>query len=92
MRILGYIDHDRIKITVFEDNNKLIVQCEDGLCQQTYKFRNGGVAEDLASIKKLADLEFLSKIEEQLQSMRSIRQAALSRVTASFEEEFDTII
>ena len=92
MRILGYIDHDRIKITVFEDNNKLIVQCEDGLCQQTYKFRNGGVAEDLASMKKLIDTAFITKVEEQLQSMRSTRQAALSRMTASFEDEFDTII
>ncbi len=92
MRILGYIEHDRIKITVFEDNNKLIVQCEDGLCQQTYKFRNGGVAEDLASVKKLVDADFIKSIEEQLQTMRSTRHSALSRITASFEDEFDTII
>ena len=92
MRILGYIDHDRIKITVFEDNNKLIVQCEDGLCQQTYKFRNGGVVEDLASMKQLVNPAFISEVEDQLQSMRSARQTALSRMTASFEDEFDTII
>jgi len=92
MRILGYIEHDRIKITVFEDNNKLIVQCEDGLCQQTYKFRNGGVVEDLDSLKKLVDADFISNIEAHLAEMRTSRQSALSRMTAAFEDEFDTII
>ncbi len=92
MRILGYIDHNRIKITVFEDNNKIIVQCEDGLCQQTYKFRNGSVVDDMDSIKTLINEDFLSSVEGQLRDMRSTRHAALSKMTASFEDEFEKII
>jgi len=92
MRILGYIDHERIKFTVFEDNNKVIVQCEDGLCQQTYKFRSGGVVEDLKSIEQLFNATFVQEIEQQLSEMKSKRHQALSRITAAFEDEFEEII
>lgn len=92
MRILGYIEHPSIKFTVFEDNNKVIVQCEDGLCQQTYKFRSGGLVDDLESIKHLFDAAFIATVEDQLSSMKSARHAALSKRTTALEDEFDIII
>jgi len=92
MRILGNIDHPKIKITVFQDNNKIIAQCEDGLCQLTYKFREGGTVEGLDSIKGLFDSAFISLVEKQIDEMQSARRSALSRRTAAIEDEFDTII
>lgn len=92
MRILGYIEHPSIKFTVFEDNNKVIVQCEDGLCQQTYKFRSGGLVDDLESIKNLFDEAFIASIENQLSNMKTARRTALSKRTTALEDEFDVII
>lgn len=92
MRILGHIEHQKIKITVFEDNNKIIAQCEDGLCQLTYKFRQGGLVEDLASVQSLFDAAFMATVEEQLANMQTVRRAALSKRTSALEDEFDVII
>ena len=39
MRILGYIDHPVVKITVFKMDNKFSVKFESIHYEQTFKFR-----------------------------------------------------
>ncbi|NNF01433.1 MAG: hypothetical protein HKN22_01995 [Bacteroidia bacterium] len=92
MRILGNIDHDRIKFTVFEDNNKIIVQCEDGLCQVTYKYRKGDPIEGLASIQDLLSPSFVQHIESQLSAMNKERIAAAMALDTSEIESFPEIV
>ena len=92
MRILGYIEHDYIKMTVFEDNGKNILQCEDGLCQLTYKFRQSDLISDLDSIQRVVDEKLSREIENQLKSMHQIKKSAIDRVMQDIEDEFDTII
>ena len=41
MRIIGYIEHPNLKITVFKNEGKVSVQLESGLNVQLYKFRDG---------------------------------------------------
>ena len=93
MRIIGYIDHPRLKITIFKMDNKFSVKFESGLYEQTYKFRDGEGIEGANDIRDLVDEAFLEKVETELQRMHRIRLQALSRrEEPNGEDEFDEII
>ncbi|MFK7936015.1 MAG: hypothetical protein AB8G22_21050 [Saprospiraceae bacterium] len=93
MRIIGYIEHPHLKVTVFKMDNKLSVKFESGLYEQTYKFRMTEQLETLEDVKKLVDMPFLLAVEEELQRMHRVRNAALSRkIKTSETNEFPTII
>jgi len=93
MRIIGYIEHPHLKVTVFKMDNKLSVKFESGLYEQTYKFRMNDQLETLEDVKKMVDLPFLQAVEEELQRMHRVRNAALSRLIKEDEkDEFPVII
>ena len=92
MRILGYIDHSYIKITVFKHAGKILAQFEDGMCQLTYKFREEGSINNLDKIKKILATDFMHTIEQQLHDLQKSRSAILSNQQLHEEEEFDVII
>lgn len=95
MRILGYIEHPVMKITVFKTDTRYAVQFEDGLCEVTYRYRTDGALENLEHIKKLIDSAFLAHVGQQLQQMQTFSDAALGRYLegiAGDEDEFDVII
>lgn len=95
MRILGYIEHPVMKITVFKTDTRYAVQFEDGLCELTYRYRTDGPLEGFDAIKKLIDPEFLTHVGQQLQQMQAYSDTALVRYMESIaneEDEFDVII
>lgn len=93
MRIIGYIEHPSMKITVFKMENKLSVKFESGLYEQTYKFRDGEAVESLPDIQKLVDTTFLKEVEQELDRMQQIKNQAIKRNASSkSSEEFEDII
>lgn len=93
MRIIGYIEHPVMKITVFKMDNKFSVKFESGLYEQTYKFRGGDAIENLTDIEKIVDPAFCQAVLQELSTMHKIKNQALARVlTADAEEEFEEII
>ena len=93
MRIIGYLEHPRLKITVFKMDTRLSVKFETGMLEQTYKFRTQQGLEGLADIEKLVDDVFTSKVEEHFVSMQKVSMAAYERLIPDEEEdEFETII
>jgi hypothetical protein len=38
MRIVGYIEHPVLKITVMQMNNRFVLKLEANMLEQTYKF------------------------------------------------------
>ena len=93
MRIIGYLEHPRLKITVFKMDTRLSVKFETGMLEQTYKFRTQQGLEGLADIEKLVDDVFTSKVEEHFASMQKVSMAAYERLIPDEEEdEFETII
>ncbi|MCB0584437.1 MAG: hypothetical protein KDD06_03795 [Phaeodactylibacter sp.] len=93
MRIAGYIEHPVLKITIFQMENKLAVKLEAGLFEQTYKFRTGSQVSGVEDIRRLVDDSFITAALEEMSRMRSIREAALSRLAPEGEEdEFEDII
>lgn len=93
MRIIGYINHPILKITIFQMENKFSVKLESGLIEQTYKFRTGEGINSLEDIRRLVDEEFLEAVLEEMGRMRDIQRHALERsLPDGQEDEFEEII
>lgn len=93
MRIVGYIEHPILKITVFKMDNKYSVKFESGLYEQTYKFRSGDAIERLEDIEKIVDSAFCEEVLQQLNAMHRIKNQAMARVLTPGEtDEFEEII
>ncbi len=93
MRIIGYIEHPVMKITVFKDNGKLSAKFETGLFEQTYKFREMDTMKNLVDVQGLVDPEFQARVMENFQTMNQIRNQGLDRFLPKLEEEdFEEII
>lgn len=93
MRIIGYIPHTAYKVTVFKDGGRISVKFENGMYEQTYKFRDGSGVENLAEATAFVDADFLSEIEKIFTLMHVGKlQAYQRRQTAEDEDEFDVII
>lgn len=93
MRIVGYIEHPNMKITVFKMENKLSVKFESGLYEQTYKFRDGEGVESMLDVKKVVDDAFLNEVEQMLSRMQDIKNQSVKRNSSSENSgEFEEII
>lgn len=93
MRIIGHIEHPVLKITVFKMDNKLSVKFEDGLFEQTYKFRESNELTTLKDMQKLVDEPFISATLEELKNMSQIKNEAISRfISETQEDDFEDII
>ena len=79
MRIIGYIEHPVMKITVFKDNGKLSAKFETGLFEQTYKFREMDTMKNLTDVQGLVDATYQAQVMEHFQTMNQIRNTGLDR-------------
>lgn len=93
MRIIGYVEHPRLKITVFKMDNRLLVKLETGLYEQTYKFRPGEGVDMLQDVQQLLDPSFLAAVESGIQAMHHNRLSSLERrLGEARQEEWDDIV
>jgi hypothetical protein len=93
MRIIGYIEHPVLKITVFKMDNRVSIKFETGQYEQTYKFRSGEGVENLEDAQKIVDAEFSQQILGLFEQMHRQRNLASSRNIQTEEEgEFERII
>jgi hypothetical protein len=94
MRIIGYIEHPILKISIFKMEHKFAVQFESGFAAQIYKFRQEEQLQHLKDIQNLIDDAFIKKVESLLQVMHQERADLLERKFSqtidneSFEEIF----
>ncbi len=92
MRILGYLDHPRFKITVFRTDNRIAIQFEDGALEQTYRFRLEDRLASLEDVRRLVDAPFLESVERIRSEMLAAQSALIDRQLPPREEDFPTII
>ncbi|MEM1325757.1 MAG: hypothetical protein AAGI23_07385 [Bacteroidota bacterium] len=93
MRIIGYIEHPALKITVFKMNNRISVKLESGLYEQTYKFRERDDLANIEQVRQLIDEPFIKAVEKELGQMHQRKLQALQRFLPPAEEdEFDVLI
>lgn len=93
MRIIGYIEHPSLKITVFKMDNKLSVKFETGLYEQTYKFRMDHHLDGLAAIQKMVDAEMIADVLNTFTQMHRLKNQAMERfLPLEEDDEFEEII
>ena len=93
MRIIGYIEHPNMKISIFKMDLRLSVKFESGLLEQTYKFRQQDGLDNLRDVQQLVDTEFIEGVAERFRKMEEIkREATERRLSGKVNDEFDEII
>jgi hypothetical protein len=92
MRIIGSIDHPKYKITLFKTNDRFSVKFEDGVLEQSYRFRGEARLNHAADLRQLIDAAFLRDVAATFTRMHQQRRAVLQRQLPPEESEFDTII
>ncbi len=92
MRIIGHIEHPRLKITVFKMDNRLSLKIEDEYAEETFKFRQQEGLSTLEDVQRLADDSFLKATEQRLLQMRRQAADALARIAPPPPDEFDAIL
>lgn len=79
MRIIGYIPHEKLTITVFSMNDKYQVQFEAGPMIQTFKILHSEV-DGIDGVKQLVDTVFVEKIMERFNEMYLSLKDAKARI------------
>lgn len=92
MRIIGYIESTDSKITVFKQGFRFSVKFEDGLYEQTFKFRESNELAGMSDIQKLIDEPFKQEVMKRFAEMRKSTGDLLSRFLEDKEEEWVEII
>jgi hypothetical protein len=93
MRIVGDIEHPRMKISIFKNEGKFSIKFESGLLEQLYKFRDDERLASVDDVKKVVDAVFVEKIEDILRGMYGAKMEAMQRnLVQSEEDEFEVII
>lgn len=82
MRIIGYIEHPGFKITVFKMDDRISVKFENGVNEQTYKFRSGEGIDGLSDVQAWATPELLEQIESIFQTMEQTKREARPLMTS----------
>lgn len=93
MRILGYIEHPSLKITVFKMDTRITVKFENNHFEQSYKFRITNQLHHINNVKQLVDQEFIANVLENFKGQQHTKIRAMERfIEQQDEEEFDTIV
>lgn len=93
MRIIGYIEHPTLKITIFNMDSKFSIKFETGMYEQTYKLRPTPSITGIDEIKKLVDAAFIEEVLAEFGTLNRIRNSALERFLPKRpEDEFEKII
>lgn len=92
MRIEGYIDHPKFKITVMKMNNRFSVKFEDGSIEQSYRYNQSPDIQNYSDIVNLVDEGFISEVEEIFQNMKKLREASIDTFKPEDGTEFPEIL
>lgn len=93
MRIVGYIENETCKVTVFHQGLRFMVKFEDGLYEQAFKFRESDKIKGLSDIQNLIDPPFVNEVMYRFSEMRQSTAKLMNRfISDSSEEEDEEII
>jgi hypothetical protein len=92
MRVVGYIEHPSMKISIFKMDNKFSVKFEGGLCEQIFKFREDTQLDKVEDVKKMITSAFVESVEKRLVEMQDDRFAISQTLFLGGADEFEEII
>lgn len=92
MRIVGYIEHPKYKITIMHMNLRYALKFEIGGIEQTYKIRQSDTINSPRDIENLVTEDIFERIDRQFAAMESIRHDILKLTPKEGDEDFEEII
>lgn len=93
MRVIGYIEHPTLKISIFKMDQRISVKFENARYEQTYKLGEDERFATVEAVQKLVDGAMLEAVMRQFEQMHQAYIAALSRSFAEQNEPlFEEII
>lgn len=93
MRIIGYIEHPSLKITVFKMDTRITVKFENAHYEQAFKFRMTNQLSNVQDVQRLVDDKFLEGVQQQFKLMNGTKVQAMDRfMVKDVDDEFDVII
>ena len=95
MRIVGYIENKPCKITVFHQGFRYMVKFEDGLYEQSFKFRESENVNGLSDIQNIIDDQFIDEVMHRFVEMKNstsnLMERYIHQISGEYFEE-ETII
>lgn len=79
MRIIGYLPHPVLKITVFKMETRFTVKFENEWLEQSFRFAQSDQLESFEDIQQLIDKHFMEQVEQRFESMRNDQLALLKK-------------
>lgn len=79
MRIVGYIEHPILKITVMQMSERFVLKIEVNMLEQTYKFNEDDKLRTLKDIEKIVDETFINECIKRFSEMNRSRGEAYQR-------------
>ncbi len=92
MRVIGYIEHPTLKITVFATDNRFPVQFENGNQAQIYRLRKGQGMENLQDVKAFVDAAFCQAVATTMSQMGKIEAMAYQRWSSNQESNSSGVL
>ena len=93
MRIIGYIEHPSLKISVFKNDGRTSVKFETAHYEQTFKLGDDERLSTLEAIQKIVDGPMIERILIGFRQMHHTRLEAMGRTfPAPVEHLFEEII
>lgn len=79
MRIVGFIEHPVIKITVMIMNERYVLKLEANMLEQIYKFNEDDNLRTMKDIEKMVDETFLNECIKRFSEMARSRGETYQR-------------
>lgn len=93
MRIVGYLENiSSCKVTIFQQGLRYMVKFEDGLYEQSFKFRQSEAINSLKDIEQMIDEEFVTEVKQRFTAMRKSVRDLMDRFIEDDEEFEEEII
>ncbi|MCW5922019.1 MAG: hypothetical protein KIS77_06750 [Saprospiraceae bacterium] len=93
MRIIGYIEHPHLKITVFRMDERVSVKFENALYELTFKLGQDERLATLENVRQWVDAAFVEQVLDHFQQMHKTRMGAMARAFPLEEHDvFEEII
>jgi len=91
MRVAGYIEHSRMKISILHMNHRYAVKFELAGMEQVYKIRESEAIQSVEDITTIVNNDILEEVENFFNNMESVRIKMLS-ANNPLLEDFEEII
>jgi len=76
MRIIATIPHPKVKISVFQMNNKYLLKMEAGPYEQTYKIYEDEI-QSMEQLQAICNEEFMNTVIKRFEAMHTDFEASL---------------